>query len=512
MSGSAPGAAPAASWASRLGLLGGPLAPAWAWIALGVPLAVYATAFVVFYPQTVLGTDEAAYLRQAVLYLEGRTFLHVIDPLSGDARQLQVSGYPVGTAVLLMPFVVAGGRAAVFWLPFLCVVAGVLLTAAWIREERGSPLFALLVLGFPSTLGLGRVAMSDAPSLFVVALGLWLFWRGRSRGPAWSLAAGFVAGVSILVRESNALPFVPFFAGAVLRRDRHVLWLAMGGLAGVALRALSMWIAYDDPLYYRVSLVLFGQDSWWEVLALHALGLLVLVPGGLVWVLLYRGPRAPELVASVLLFAGFYLAARYAAQELSPTMRVVMGLRFFLPLLPLLAFAAAEVVPRLLCRARDSLRPGLRRALEGAAAALALLGVAGVAAAGAAVHAMGHRVGGPQAELRETLTEHVDTSAPLVTNLTATGRYLRVIGVTYEPVERRKVSPEAARDLLARYGRFFVAFLDREDSPWFRRETRANERFLRSLPAPARRLHAQEVPGLGRLRIFEVGREERPGA
>ena len=44
---------------------------------------------------------------------------------------------------------------------------------------------ALLVVGFVPTLVMGRVAMSDVPSLALVVLGLWLFWRGIERGGRW---------------------------------------------------------------------------------------------------------------------------------------------------------------------------------------------------------------------------------------------------------------------------------------------------------------------------------------
>ena len=57
----------------RLGIDGPASSPRIAWGLLAALLGVYAAAFLVYYPEIALGTDEASYIRQAKLFLDGRT-------------------------------------------------------------------------------------------------------------------------------------------------------------------------------------------------------------------------------------------------------------------------------------------------------------------------------------------------------------------------------------------------------------------------------------------------------
>ena len=127
----------------------------------------------------------------------------------------------MGMVALMAPFVAAFGWWGAFLPSALSLLLAVLVTARWLSDERRSPIFALVLLGFPAMLVTGRMAISDATRTLVAALGLWLFFRGldRNRRDYW-LASGLIAGAAISLRESAVLPFAPLFAGTVLRRDR----------------------------------------------------------------------------------------------------------------------------------------------------------------------------------------------------------------------------------------------------------------------------------------------------
>ena len=123
--------------------------------------------------------------------------------MKGELSDDVVSRYPIGTAVLMAPFVALAGWRAAFLVPLLCLLGSTLLVGRWLQEERRSPVWALTLLGYPVALLMGRVCMSDVPSMAVVTLGLWLFWRGPGRNGGQWLASGFVAGAHIW-REPNA--------------------------------------------------------------------------------------------------------------------------------------------------------------------------------------------------------------------------------------------------------------------------------------------------------------------
>ncbi len=487
----------------RFGLGPGPADAAFGWRLLLAVLAIYAVAFAAFYPRAATNDDEARYVQQASLFLEGVTSLERVHPLTGERIAYWPSRYPVGTSAALLPFVWAGGSGGAFLLPALSLVLGVVFTARWLREEGRSPAAALLVFGFPSCLVLGRVAMSDVPSLAIVALGLWLFWRGQDRGlPCW-LASGFLAGASMCFRESNALPFAPFFAGALLRRDKGWWALLVGGLVGVGLRLFSSWLVFGDPLYAKESYK-FEPETVLERLPLYALGLLVFVPGGLLAALAYRGRRWPELRIAVGLFVGLYLLQTHSTAETGLPKRLILALRYLIPVLPLLAFAAAEVVPRQWARALSALSERAQRRREGIAGAALALWIAGLAAAGAGVHAFLDRWGAAQARIGEALERHIEPDKVLLTNLPATLKFLDPRLRPFQPLSRFEVTPDDAARLAERHGDYYIAFLDRSDSAWWRTDREQNAEFLARLGLPlSLELDLQATP-TDRLRIWRV--------
>jgi 4-amino-4-deoxy-L-arabinose transferase-like glycosyltransferase len=144
------------------------------------------------------------------------------------------------------------------------------------------------------------------------AVGLWLFFRGLDRDArGWWLASGLVAGAALSLRESAVLPFVPLFAGTLLRRDRGWVWLLLGGCAGTALHLMGNQLLFGDPFFVRGHGYTFDADVA-SRLWLYLTGLLVFVPGGLVLGLCYRGRRRVEVVATIALYFLFYRFRRTA--------------------------------------------------------------------------------------------------------------------------------------------------------------------------------------------------------
>jgi len=170
------------------------------WSIVLVVCALYAIGFLAYYPNAITNDDEAMYMRHSRIVLEGRASLPKLDAQTGETVEHVVSRYPVGTAAMMAPFVAVAGWKGAFLVPFLCLMGSVLVMGRWLQEEGRSPLWALLILGCPPALVMGRVAMSDVPSLAVVTLGLWLFWRGLDRSWGYWLASGFIAGISMVWR------------------------------------------------------------------------------------------------------------------------------------------------------------------------------------------------------------------------------------------------------------------------------------------------------------------------
>ncbi len=491
----------------RLGLDGSEGDPRLGWSLLLGILLLYVAAFSATYPRASTNEDETRYIHQARLLAHGETALYKSHPITGETYRYRASGYPIGNAALMAPLVVLFGPGAVFASACLWLVLGVVFCACWLRAARRPPIFALLVLGFPASLALGRVPLSDGPSMAAAALGLWLFWRGQDGSPRWWLASGFVAALSLLLRAPNALPFAAFFAGAVLRRERGAWALIAGGVLGLAVDGLANAWVFGDPLYLRGGYA-FSPQTLGERLPLYLFGLLVLVPGGLAAGLAYRGRRRPELVATVALFFGFYLLQAYGMTASSTAKRLVIALRYFLPLLPILAFATAEVAPRLWAgggRARG--RPG--PLAEAALAASLSVWIAGVATASVLVHWTLDRWTRAQAHIQEEILAVTGDDSVVVVNYWGVRKHLRLLERTHLPVRRSEVRAAELERLARERDDLFIVFLDRSDSEAWRQDARKNAAFLAALRPEPELLVDDRVTPTDRLRIWRVPRDLR---
>jgi hypothetical protein len=478
------------------------------WRVILALLLLYLVFFAFFYPDTPTNDDEAQYLRQSVLLLEGRSTITFVDPLTGKEYEKTPSTYSMGAPLLMAPFVKLFGIEGAYLVPLLSLLIAAALTARWLQDEGRSPAFAAVFLGFPATLVMGRVCMSDMPSAAVVALGLWLFWRGQERAAPWWLGSGFVAGASLLLRVSNSLIFAPLFLGTVLRREPRCWALVVGGLAGLAVRLAGMYAYFGDPFFER-GYYDFAPETIMERLPLFLMGLLILVPGGLLLAIAYRGRRRPEVIATVLGFICFYLFQTFSSVETSPSKRLILGLRYLIPLLPLLCFAMAESLPRLwrqlLARVASANRPGLEL---GAAVAVSLY-LVGIGAAAAAVHPVLSHWSASQRQIREVIVRHVG-DVPVVTNLHATRKFLPLLDLKFEPHNRLSIDQLAT--LIERNGEFCLVLIDRSDSEFWRADARVNQEFLAALEPPPELLFDQQMNATDRLRIWRVREVHRPAS
>jgi hypothetical protein len=493
----------------RAGLGAGPPDARFAWRIVLAACALYALGFVAFYPNAVVNDDESGYMRQTLLVLEGTASIPKLNALSGETEDFYPSRYPSGTALsMAIPVAIAGWRGA-YVIPCLSLLAGVLLLGRWLQQEGRSPLFALFLLGYPPNLVMARVAMSDVPSLFLVILGLWLFWRGSGRSWPWWLASGFVAGGSMLFRESNPIPFAPFFAGALLRRERNVWALIVGGLAGLALRVGTNAYFFEEPLYYR-SAYIPAFATLPQRLPIYALALLVFVPGGFVLALLYRGRRWPELCIAVAGFVAAYLIQVNYTFATSFLKNMVVTPRYVIPIIPVIVFGMAEVVPRLWRRWLAAVSVVRRERLRSAVGVGIALWIASVAFADFVVHPAFAYWSAKQGEIRDAILAETDFEAPVLTNLMATRKFLPELEMKYLVVNRAEVDVETASTLVDRYGEIYIVFLDRSDSAYWLQDAKVNAEFIRDFDPTPELLYDRQVTSTDRVRIWRVRGDATP--
>ena len=466
------------------------------WLWLSIVLIVHSAAFFAFYPQAWLVHDETFYVRQAAAFAQGRATLELWDPARQAFAAKLASPYPPGTSLLMALPVRLFGLPGAFLVSWLSSLLLVLATSAWLQCQGHSPLFALLALAYPPTLVLSRLAMSDVPSAALVASALLLFTIGlRSRRPTASLAAGVLGGASLCLRETNPLLLLPLFVGAVLRRDRHAFALMAGTALGGSLRLLGMAWLFGDPLAHRPLASRFGVVAFASHLPLYLLATLCFVPGGLIWVLRYRGPRRPEILCTALGFVAFYAAYGYAGAASGFTKSLILAPRYLIPLTPVLSLCAAQ--------AFATARASASRAVGSTTAALPAVLVASTCVLAIANAVSMRAYADRQAPLRRAIAMRVQAGDLVVTDTLATDKLmLGLPGVKlvdlYELADVRRV--------LGRAERAWAILLDRDDSDVWRAIHGENDVRLRALGDAAALRQVLDVAYAGgeRLRIYRL--------
>jgi 4-amino-4-deoxy-L-arabinose transferase-like glycosyltransferase len=468
-----------------------------AWSVLGICTACYALGFALFPPRALIVSDENMYVTQAATFAAGKLTVQVPELFSSVVSRQLPSDYPPGTSALQTPFVWIGGWRSAPWASVLSLLVTLGLLAAWLSSEGFSPLFALLFLTYLPTLVLGRVGMSDVPSGAIVTASLYLFWRGMGGRPLLWFAAGLLGGLSLLFRETNAVVFIPFLIGATIRRER--VWPLLGGAAvGIGARLLAAFLLFGSPFYMR------NSGSGWSLSAmahnapLYLVALVLLVPGGLIAVALYRGSRRPEVIGSVILVLLFFTLYDYSASESGWAKQLVLGPRYLIPIVPLVVLAIAEVVTRL---GRKFLGDRTSRSawwpfLLGAPAALAAF----------AVHPAIDRWSKGQAAISEAIYSGTTEGSVLVTNTSASQKFISPVYGSRLMVARDRLPPESLARVLQPHPETYLVLIDRSDSDWYRADSVTNEQYLSRLRTLCRLspVHdAQEDP-VDRLRVWKI--------
>ena len=306
---------------------------------LAVTMGGFVLLWVIWYPPAIAIQDESAYLTQAQLFSTGRL---VGDAAAQTAGMLKtergwVSQYPPAQSVVLAPTQWFHWRAG-FLAPLGFVLLATLFCAATLERNGLAGAWSLLLLLHPAVVLYSRTLMSEALAMLVVAVALWASEPDRPR----SLVAGLALGVMPAVRTA-LLPIALVLGGLMaLRRCRTggvtaVAPLALG--AGIPLVALATYnqVVFGDPLSLRVGWPRFMDWADAPERGLfYLLALNVLWPGMLVGICAAKHRR--KLDVMLLTATGFVVCAAYSFVDRRYGMPadLVVGLRFFVPLLPVL--------------------------------------------------------------------------------------------------------------------------------------------------------------------------------
>ena len=321
------------------------------------------------------GADAYGYVSQAQLWLAGD--LKVEQPWVADApwpnaqwtfaplgyRPAEgewaiVPTYSPGLPMLMAAAAFVGGPCALFAIVPLSLGVGVLATyglGVRLRSPWTGAIAAWFVATSPVVLEVAVESLTDVPAMAAWSLAF-LFMLSDRRSAA--LAAGFCAGIAILIRPNLVPLIVPFVAWYVIRRDGGVrsgavpaavfLGGALPGLLAVA--AINQYL-YGSPGQSGYG-SLSGGFAWTHVVPnlrrfvawivetqtpLALLGLAALaIPSRRVW------PRIPD--RRIFIAIGLFIALLWAQYSAYLEFDSPGYLRFLLPSWPFMMLGVASVL------------------------------------------------------------------------------------------------------------------------------------------------------------------------
>ncbi len=303
--------------------------------------------WIVWYPPAIAIEDESAYLAHARILARGD--LTGTQPTDMTLSMVQtangaVSKFPPGQPLLLAPTQFGGFWRTGFVVGLMALLGITWLTATLLQRDGRSPLWAALVLLHPTLVLYARTLMSDVTAALILTAG---FAWSDMRDPR-PFRAGLAFGLGPLIRTA----IVPVAAALgllfVLRLARANRWrdltFAVGG-AAIPLGALLSYNAYvlGSPFASHASVAtLFDWSTSHQRAIFYAVALNLLWPALAIGVITSRHRRRVEaqliLAISYVFFAGYYFVDRRYGLPAD----FVVGLRFFVPILPILAIVYAE--------------------------------------------------------------------------------------------------------------------------------------------------------------------------
>jgi hypothetical protein len=230
----------------------------------------------------------------------------------------------------------------------------------------------------------------------------------------------------------------------------------------------------------------------------------VFVPGGLVFALMYKGRRRAEIVSTIVLFFCFYLFQRYYTYATSFEKQIVLANRYLIPLVPFMAFAMAESVPRLFSAWRDRCSEAGARRLVATTSALTLFYVAGIGCAAGGVHPAFYGWSESQAELRRHVSSALPGDRVFVTNWMATRKFVPVLEQKFTEVRREDIDAADVEMLIDTWGEIYLVLLRRTDSEFWQNEAEQAEEWLAALDREPKLLLDETVSSTMQLRIWTL--------
>lgn len=333
-----------------------------------IGIFVYVIFFILFYPKFFSIADETAYLKQTHHLFEGKI---LVDDVFDSYYYVQkdsafAPSYQVGNSVILMPFVLLGWK-FVFFSGLIFHLLNFYILIRIFRKYNIRKIYALFYLFYPGLIFYSRTVMGEIVTITFTLLGFYYFLRNSKPN---FLLAGFLWGISCLIRPTNALIIVGMSFPIVYKAVKNLLiskkfvnnhfkqliYIGIGVLPSLLLVLLFNYIAYGGILNSRYSgggigiyneLILFSINQliiYWKPICI----MLLIYPLMLISPFFGKYKKKSGIICTLLLF--ILILGKIDAMRYNWIINLIIGHRYFFTVIPLLLIPYSLFIDKYLRR------------------------------------------------------------------------------------------------------------------------------------------------------------------
>lgn len=178
---------------------------------------IYLCSYLIFYPSFFSIADESAYLSTSNHLLNGQILIE--DPLDSHnlvyspSRASFVPGFQLGNSIIILPSVLFGWK-FVFLTGLLLHLLNSYVFAKILKQYNLNKIYTLFYLLYPGLIFYSRTIMTEISTITFTLLGFYYYIKTPK--PNYFLA-GFLWGISCLIRPTNALIIIPIIAFCIFK-------------------------------------------------------------------------------------------------------------------------------------------------------------------------------------------------------------------------------------------------------------------------------------------------------
>ncbi len=308
-----------------------------------VGIILFFVSYLAFYPELWMITDAYSYSSQALAFAEGNPYLTQYNFLSQSHQRILHPPYNLGTSAYYAFWIKLFTAKGIFLGSIFAAIFSSILLHATLKRLKYNQLGTIILFISP-VLFFSRSIMSGMPSLLLMSAVIYLLGLRPKSINAFLLS--FLCFLSVWFRETNII-----LAGAILFYyiwKNLGLWKAMlsGALIALSIKLLSTFWVYGH-FWFQSHSEGFSFANLSVHMSLYLIISLILIPGGYLFLLLYRGKACKSITVSSSLFIAVYIFYNYSAIDFSGWLKgSLLTSRFVLPLIPFVVLALGEVIDR----------------------------------------------------------------------------------------------------------------------------------------------------------------------